>query len=213
MQEWGGKDVRSYEAARALFGFLGFLFWCGAIIGVVIAIAAMQAAGSNFGRGSGVLAAFPGIFIAGVSMLGVAIIQSARASVDTAELTQQMLKVARDQLEVSKQALRQGSDLTRGFAALGTGGPLDPEAAARAVASFGSPSFEEPLLGSNAPEKDHMPDLIPLENGDYRYFGRPLLKAPNGYTLEGKTYDSLVAAMTEIDKEMALRPTTQKAPV
>jgi len=54
-----------------------------------------------------------------ISLLGlifVAIVQTARASVDTAEYTQQMLKIARDQLEVSQQALRGAGHQVPGFA-------------------------------------------------------------------------------------------------
>ena len=97
--------MRSYENARGLFSFLEFLAWGGVLLGIAIIFVSMEAASRSFGGGAGLLAAMPGIAISLFSLIWVAIIQVARAGVDTAELTQQSLKVARDQLEVSKQAI------------------------------------------------------------------------------------------------------------
>tara|TARA_R110002074_G_scaffold104113_4_gene224731 strand:- start:8554 stop:9174 length:621 start_codon:yes stop_codon:yes gene_type:complete len=110
--------MRSYENARGLFSFLEFLAWGGVLLGIAIIFVSMEAASRSFGGGAGLLAAMPGIAISLFSLIWVAIIQVARAGVDTAELTQQSLKVARDQLEVSKQALKQGDIAQRSFAAL-----------------------------------------------------------------------------------------------
>lgn len=99
--------MRSYETARSLFGFLEFLAWSGVVLGVLVAfMGADSMSNGPYGGSSGatiMLAAMPGIAVAVFSLLNVAIVQGARATVDTAEYSQQMLKVARDQLEVSKQ--------------------------------------------------------------------------------------------------------------
>jgi len=110
--------MRDYGVARSLFGFIEFLFWAGVVIGVIVAFAAMNVASRGFGGGPGILAALPGMLMAITSLFGVALVQNARATVDTAELTQQMLKVARDQLEVSQQAVKQGEMAQQSFAAL-----------------------------------------------------------------------------------------------
>lgn len=119
--------MRSYENARGLFSFLEFLAWGGVLLGIAIIFVSMEAASRNFGGGAGLLAAMPGIAISLFSLIWVAIIQVARAGVDTAELTQQTLKVARDQLEVSKQSLKQGAALQNSFADLVRKEPTPPD--------------------------------------------------------------------------------------
>lgn len=106
--------MRSYEAARSLFSFLAFCAWSVVIIGVLVALVAGEG-GSRYGGGAGLLAMVPGIGFGLAGLLLVAFVQMGRATVDTAEYTQQMLKVARDQLEVSKQALNQGSAVGKSF--------------------------------------------------------------------------------------------------
>jgi len=108
--------MRSYEAARSLFSILGSLSW--AVIGVG-GVAALIGAGSAMkygGLGAGFLGMMPGISIAVYGFVLLAFVQIGRAVVDTAEYTQQMLKIARDQLEVSRQSLNHNSTSSTGFA-------------------------------------------------------------------------------------------------
>ena len=108
--------MRSYEAARSLFSFLGFIAWSVVVLGVLVALVS-AAGGSRFGgAGAGLLAMVPGVAIGIAGFILVAFVQMGRATVDTAEYTQQMLKIARDQLDVSKQGLNQGKVLEQGFA-------------------------------------------------------------------------------------------------
>ena len=89
--------MRSYEAARNLFGFLGFIAWIAIIIGVIAALVGGSAASGARGWGAGpngmavIMAAMPGMGLAFVGFLGLAAVQIGRATVDTAEYTQQML--------------------------------------------------------------------------------------------------------------------------
>lgn len=69
------------------------------------------------GGGAGLLAMIPGIGIGITGFILVAFVQMGRATVDTAEYTQQMLKVSRDQLEVSKQGLKLQNAVPQTFAA------------------------------------------------------------------------------------------------
>ena len=112
--------MRSYDTTRGILGFMEFASWAGICIGVVTALAAGSAAAkfSGYGAPSFFAVALPGIVIALFGLIGVVQCQLARAGVDTAELTGQVLKVSRDQLEVSRQALRQGQVIEEGFAAL-----------------------------------------------------------------------------------------------
>ena len=195
--------MRSYETARAVFSFLGFMFWAGVVLGVLVAIVGLGAAGSNFGRGPGILAAMPGIFIAVISLLGVAIVQNARAGVDTAELTQQALAVARDQLQVSKQALRQGETLQASFAAL--------KAEQTPAANWdGLKSTPEQALpkGTSAVAPD-APVFQP--NGDMHYRGKIVRKGMDGYLYNGKVFSSPEPVKQAIDDILQYAPPVLKA--
>ena len=98
--------MRSYEAARSLFSFLAFIAWSVIVIGVLVALASATGASRYGGGAAGLIAMVPGIGIGITGFILVAFVQMGRATVDTAEYTQQMLKLSRDQLEVSKQSLK-----------------------------------------------------------------------------------------------------------
>lgn len=123
--------MRSYDGARALFSFLSFLAWSMVIVGVMLAFGG-SAAVSQFSRSSSaIFAALPGIGVGAIGLFLIALVQNARATVDTAEYTQQMLKVARDQLEVSKQSLKQNQTAPQSYEAVkgsGTGDSLSKAA-------------------------------------------------------------------------------------
>ncbi len=132
--------MRSYEAARSLFSFLGFIAWSVVVLGVLVALVS-AAGGSRFGgAGAGLLAMVPGVAIGIAGFILVAFVQMGRATVDTAEYTQQMLKIARDQLDVSKQGLNQGKVLEQGFAALKSAPEERPAASFADATSDASPT-------------------------------------------------------------------------
>ncbi|MCF6272816.1 MAG: hypothetical protein L3J37_06430 [Rhodobacteraceae bacterium] len=110
--------MRSYEAARSLFSFLAFMAWSVIVIGVLVAIVSAAGVSQYAGGGAGLLAMIPGIGIGLAGFILVAFVQMGRANVDTAEYTQQMLKVSRDQLDVSKQSLKQGDAFQKSYSAL-----------------------------------------------------------------------------------------------
>jgi hypothetical protein len=107
--------MRSYAGARTLFRFLEFLAWVMVVVGVLVAIGGGGAASSYGPRGAGMIAVLPGLVISVFGLLLVAQVQNARAGVDSAEYGQQMLKIARDQLEISKQALKQDAAAPQSF--------------------------------------------------------------------------------------------------
>lgn len=110
--------MRSYEAARSLFSFLAFCAWSVVVIGVLVALIGAGGGSRYGGAGAGLLAMVPGIGIAIAGLLLLAFVQMGRAGVDTAEYTQQMLKISRDQLDVSKQSLKQGDAFQKSYSSL-----------------------------------------------------------------------------------------------
>ena len=110
--------MRSYEAARSLFSFLGFIAWSVIVIGVLVALVGAGSVSQYAGGGAGLLAMVPGFGIAIAGFILLAFVQMGRAGVDTAEYTQQMLKISRDQLEVSRQALKGEGHQPKRFEAL-----------------------------------------------------------------------------------------------
>lgn len=119
--------MRSYEAARGLFSFLGFMSWAVIIIGALLAFSGGTIGGTGFGRNSGgmtaLLGAAPGIILAMLGFYGLALVQMGRAGVDSAEYSQQSLEVARQQLEVSREVLDQGKKTAASYASLVASNP------------------------------------------------------------------------------------------
>lgn len=101
--------MQSYQAARGLFNFVGSIAWIAVIGGGLIALLGGSAAASA-ARGNELMAMLlggvPGAILAFVGFFILVHIQTSRAAVDTAEYTQQMLKVTRDAHDTSKQLLK-----------------------------------------------------------------------------------------------------------
>lgn len=100
------EQMRSYGTARSIFSLIEFVGWCVVVAGIIAGFFLADSASRYVSDGEKVLLFLMGASssIAGLFIAGAA--QSWRAGVDTAELTQQMLKVARDQLEISRQGLK-----------------------------------------------------------------------------------------------------------
>lgn len=110
--------MRSYETARSLFSFLAFCAWSVVVTGVIAIFVGAGTVSTYASDAAVFMAAMPGLGIAFFGLFQVAIIQNARATVDTAEYTQQMLKISRDQLQVSNQSLKQGEVFQKSYTAL-----------------------------------------------------------------------------------------------
>jgi len=174
--------MRSYEAARSLFSFLGFMAWSVIIIGVLVALVGAGGGSRYGGPGAALLAMVPGFAIAIAGFIQLAFVQMGRASVDTAEYTQQMLKISRDQLEVSQQALRGNASTPTAFKT----GNLQEKSASKS--NLGRSGFEQmsksqpsenrsfaPAIGSGEPQKviEHMGQKILLTDGRFTYDAKP----------------------------------------
>lgn len=134
--------MRSYEAARNLFSFLQHCATALVLVGVLIGYMGGDAAlsvGRNAGLMTFVLGAIPGTIMIVAGMFGSALVQMARASVDTAEYAQQSLDVSRQHMELSKQLLEQGKTTAASFASLKAAPPVstpDPQSAPDQGASY-----------------------------------------------------------------------------
>ena len=118
--------MRSYETSRTLFGILEFICWAAIVVGGIMLVVGISAlTNARYGIGPQAVFAVPGLILPLAGLMGVVLVQTARAAVDTAELTGQILHVSRDQLEVSKQSLRQSEALEKGFEALKSARPLE----------------------------------------------------------------------------------------
>ncbi|WP_421702326.1 hypothetical protein [Aliiroseovarius sp.] len=112
------EQMRSYSTARRLFSILEFggrvIIAIGLIVGYILA-ASVETYVSD---GTKILLfLLVGLGASFIGLIVIGAVQNWRAGVDSAEYNQQMLKVARDQLAVSRQALRQGTTQPQGFAA------------------------------------------------------------------------------------------------
>lgn len=90
---------RSYGVAKALFTFIEVVGFCAAGAGAIFAILSAIKAGEMFGRSSGMailMASVPFLVLAAAGLIAMALVQSARANVDTAEMTQELLRLARE---------------------------------------------------------------------------------------------------------------------
>lgn len=187
--------MRSYEAARSLFGFLEFIFWSLVIVGILAGLAAANVASRGYG-GGGFLAALPGLAVALLGLLGVAMIQNARAGVDAAEYSQQMLKVARDQLELSKQALRsdQAKPSRPSFSAAKGSAATDPAAGIE----DGKPARAEPPIAN----PQHRLRYINANCTRMEYRGSSITQLQSGrFLVDEADYSDLDAAKAAIDKQ------------
>ncbi len=81
---------RSYETARTVFSILEFAGWIFVGIGVI----AVLGSSANGGVG-GIFGVMFGIGMVIVGLISVAFVQSSRANVDTAEMTRDLLSIAR----------------------------------------------------------------------------------------------------------------------
>lgn len=199
--------MRSYEAARSLFSFLAFVAWSLVVIGVLIALVSAAGVSQYAGSGAGLFAMVPGIGIGITGFILVAFIQMGRATVDTAEYTQQMLKIARDQLDVSKQGLNQGKTLEQGFAA------LKPMLEEKPTASFANATTET----NNAVESDTAgpgvaiavetePEISHEVGETIEYRGKNIRVVEAGYTFAATVFETLGKAKDRVDEDSFLPP-------
>ena len=181
--------MRSYEAARSLFSFLGFCAWSVVVLGGIVALLGAGSVSQYAGGGAGLLAMVPGLGIALAGLLLVAFVQIGRANVDTAEYTQQMLKISRDQLDVSKQSLKQGDAFQKNYARLNK--------------ESGDTSRDKGYAKKTAePEKAVKPKSVPLKQIEQKiaYRGYTILAKDDKFHVNKAVFEKIEFAKEHIDQ-------------
>ena len=97
-----GEFMREYTTARTIFGILEFIAWVAVAGGLLFALVGASAATGFSGSSAGLIGAVPGLLFAFIGIIAVAIVQSSRANVDTAEMTGKMLQISKEQLQIAK---------------------------------------------------------------------------------------------------------------
>ena len=136
----------------------------------------------------------PGLAISFAGFIGLALVQIGRAAVDTAEYTQQMLQIARDQLQVSKQGLNQGKALEEGLAALKSA----PEE--KSVASFADAKLDTSPAMAPASASESKPALE-----EFFHKGEYVQLKNNVLNFGGETFGTEIEARQYIDELEARR--------
>lgn len=176
---------RSYETARTIFGILEFVAWTAVVVGIIAAFAASSATGSSFGRSAGMavfLAAVPGIALSVVGLIAAALVQNCRAGVDSAEMSGHMLKIAEEQLKISKEAHKASLAQSASFAQV-------QKSPAKPATPVAEPASSDASAASPAP-KVAAAEAIIGNKKEPPVFGR----AP---TLETITHDGVSIRRTE----------------
>lgn len=180
--------MRSYEVARKIYSFMEFIGWSLVAIGVLFGVGMAASVGEFAGAGGAISALLSGAVIAAVGLFFVGGVQAGRALVDTAEYTQQMLKVARDQLEVSRRGLKGAGDAPESFSA--------------------ATSREEPSVSSQyrkaqispPPQNGSDPEAAKIPENAEMYNGHAIEKRGNRYIVEGASFMTLGNAKRHINK-------------
>ena len=193
--------MRSYETSRTLFGILEFICWAAIVVGGIMLVVGISAlTNARYGIGPQAVFAVPGLILPLAGLMGVVLVQTARAAVDTAELTGQILHVSRDQLEVSKQSLRQSEALEKGFEALKSARPLESPkadfATMQPTANNSDGAVGLSSLGSSRTNGTGSADTS-VEN--FEYLGRQILRRGGLYLTNEKQFETLTLAKAHID--------------
>ena len=194
--------MRSYEVARTLFSVMGFAAWSVVVVGVIVASISAEAASDYGGLLAGLVAMAPGVGIATTGIILVAMVQIGRASVDTAEYTQQMLKISRDQLEVSKQGLKLQNAAPQTFAAA-----MPKENTQEPKSSFANQADK------NSPQGRMVGDPEPQQLVDQSiiYRGKTIRSNNGKFLYKGIPFDTLLAAKKHVD--FLAKPVARRLPV
>lgn len=202
--------MQSYAAARSLFTILSVLSWCVIVIGVVAlfgGLAAVEQVGRSF-RNTPSAAAYltsllPGAGLSFCGFIGVVMAQIGRSGVDSAEYAQQSLAVAREQLEISRQSLRQSTKGEAGYAAL-------EDAKAEITGQAAAPAPAPPSHSVAIPEPARAALHRPGESIDYR--GKIIEVTDTGYRFAEIEFKTLDLARASIDRFATPRPQPQEVP-
>lgn len=201
--------MRSYNTSRVFFGLLELIAWPALGIGVLLIIYSIRNLlglgiyGFDVNQSLQLLILGPAMLLILYSLLVILIAQVGRAGVDTAELTGQMLKVARDQLEVSKQSLRASEVVSRSYEGLALKGDDDtPMADYGAAFASGRAEAAAGTSAANGTASTVSADglvQLPIVDATTAYRGREILHSGAAYLVEGERFATLSGAKAAID--------------
>jgi hypothetical protein len=187
--------MRSYQAARSLFSFISFFSWILLFSGIILIFAGgdMAIEMSRYNRVPEIvgliLGVIPGIVTTIIGFFALVSSQMGRAGVDSAEYGQQMLQIAREQLDVSRQTLHKGDALRQSFEALAS--TKEASSSASYAGHLTQPKATDdtsPALPASASQ----PTVI-------GYKGKEIAALENGFHFAGTAFPSLAAAQAHID--------------
>lgn len=106
---------RTYKTGRAVTGWLEFLGWAIVVLGVIVALAGFASGGflgmasRNFGGGNTpflfrIISMVPGILVAAGGLMSIMLAQHTKATIDTAEMTRELLAIAKGQADTGQMA-------------------------------------------------------------------------------------------------------------
>lgn len=197
--------MKTFETARVVLGLIELLAWFGLLLSILYTV---QHTSEALGYTDDMLrisvAAAPGVIGAVVSLLFIVFVQGARANVETAEWTGQILAVSRQQLDISQRALMRGPEHPASL------GDLTPTEGAKPSAFSAS---QPPVAASFAtlrqePPVSSKPTLAPPQNDPEVLAGRAdgvlqiagaTVTVENGtYYLNGAVFTSLEAVLAKL---------------
>ena len=177
------EQMRSYGTARGIFSFLEFIGWSVVVIGIIVGFVLAGGARRYASDGQKFMLFLLGGSSSLIGLFFVGAVQHWRAGVDSAEYGQQMLKLARDQLAVSKQGLiSQNTDKQTFSKVEGVDAEKDAPSATRH--SF-SPPKPKPKM---------------QRSGKHR--GESIIEAYGAYRAMGATFPNYQEAVSAIDQKL-----------
>lgn len=112
-----------YVFGRMVLGFLGLVSIGLIVVGVILAVGGLGVGTGLTARGgfpvaapTGLMGAVPGIAIALVGVVLLAMVEHFTANFDTASNSKKLVQIAEEQLRVSRQALKVGALVVPGYA-------------------------------------------------------------------------------------------------
>lgn len=191
--------MRDYSTARTIFSILEFVAWTAVVIGVIVAVTGAGAAGRYGGGGAGLVAAVPGLILSVVGLIAAATVQFYRAGVDTAQMTGKMLKIAEEQLQVSK-------------AAADYSGPIGSSKSAGMAAGVGTKSFastpeQRDAVASRSEVAPGVSQDQPATGIDHK--GVAISVSQLGVFVGEERFETVEAAKKSVDDKAATQETSQ----
>jgi len=172
---------RSYATARTVLTFLEAIAWLMVGLGVILALAFVSASQSSFGGNSLIsifMAMMPGIVISIVGLILVALVQVGIANVDTAEMTGEMLRIARNNKVSDTLTERYGSSVNHETL------PKQPE---------------QPT------EQNELDDLGFDQRGQLTYKGKEIQRNDNKFLVGGAVFSTLDKAKDYINRCVSMK--------